>query len=64
MTFEEWWEAEIGYNILDGATKDMIKDAHVYKAMRRAYNGGYDKGWDDAQEQENKPGIYDGRQTL
>jgi len=58
MTFEEWWEAEIGYNILDDHTKEMIKDAHVYKAMKRAYEGGYDKGYRSGQDDGKPTDIF------
>lgn len=45
MTFEEWWEAEIGKTLTEQA-KTEAKLSLIYKAMERAYEAGYDNGYD------------------
>ena len=40
MTFEEWWEENLGADLEDDA-KEACKRTSTYKAMKRAYEAGY-----------------------
>lgn len=50
MTFEQWWDKEVGQHLKDEHDLQAARQSLTYKAMKRAYDAGYGYGWDDCEE--------------